>query len=289
MPPLPPYSMEPLEPQGTLQEESLVTKRFSVAALETASTCRLLPALRGLVQAEQTNQSVALWQERINQRLTIASLELASVAAEMDCHEETADQVADYLAEQKSSRTRILTLLSILIGAFGGVLTSVMALRNVSKIIIKYSAIAFGLTGAAIGLTTLITNQRILVSHERNPLRDMLTGPTRSDYFPPLVWAYLNRPNSRNPDRQSVRQHLLNRWASFEGLSPERVASGESRLLGERGWYNADELHRRANLFDQLESEVNLMNYDLQRLAREVATQSGHVDKQPNRIKAEAR
>lgn len=276
LPPLPAYSVEPLEPIHGIQRDTLLRKRFSVSALETAWACRLLPELRGLTQAEAKNAPVALWHQRINERLTLVSLELASVAAELDCHEETTDQVADYLAEQKNSRTRVLTLLSILVGAFGGVLTSVMALRNVSKTVIKYSAIGFGLFGAGIGLTTLMTTQRVHITHKRNPLRDILTGPIRSNYFPPMVWAYLNQPNSRNINRQSIRQQQLIRWATFEGLTTQQLTSDQNKLISQAGNYTADELHRRANLFDQLESEVNLMNYDLQRLAREVNSVPRH-------------
>lgn len=271
MPPLPAYSAEPLEPIGPVFRDSLLINRFSNTALATASVCRLLPALRELVRAEQRGGSTAPARQRIDERLTVATLELASVAAELDCHEETADQVADYLAEEKNSRTRTLTLMSILIGAFGGVLTSVMALRNVGKQTIKYSAIGFGLLGAGIGLTSLTSNQQVTIRHERNPLRDVLDGPTNSAYFPPLVWAYLNQPNARNPKNRSIRQHLLSRWAAFEGVTK---TADRNKLVGAAGDYTADQLHRRANLFDQLESEVNLMYYDLQRLVRETNARS---------------
>jgi hypothetical protein len=252
-------------PEAAVATDSLLTRTFSVDALRTANVCGLVPQLRAMLATEPGTLA-----------RVVARQQVSSMAGELDCEEERADQIADFLLDEAGSRVKNLSIIAILLGALGSVATGLMSLFDVRKTIYRPVGIAIGLTGAALGYSSLRTSAAadIPFSHRRNALGDIWRGPQESTVFPAAVWNYLSHPGVRGAKQPPLRKRLLNRWLTAGELGAKDADEKkqlEDLLFGEGGTYKADALRLRANLFDQLESTVNLMKSDVQQLAREVA------------------
>jgi len=264
-------------PAEELAGDELLTKSFSSHALATANVCGLVPLLRSFCREPQDSLRRVELRQKVAERLAVISLEVAGTAAVLDCEEERADQIADYLLDVANTRIKNLTLVSVLLGALGTVVTGALALWNVDRRIYRSLGILFGLAVAAIGLNALRSGQAdVHYTHRRNPLAELYRQPAHPEAFPAAVWSYLNRPGNRDGESESLRERLLDRWQRSGELGAKSQAERErlmNLLFGPGGAYRAGELHMRANFFDQLESYVNLMKHDVQHLAREFAEQ----------------
>jgi hypothetical protein len=262
-------------PEEELTGDAELRKHFSEHALRTANACGLAPLLRRYWQPPQDTLQRLKLRQNVMERLAIISLEITGVSAELDCEEERADQVADYLLDLANTRITKLTLISILLGAIGAVITGVLALCKVDERISTSSGILFGLAVTTVGLITLTADQAVVpFTHERNLLAELAHQPARPKLFPVAVWTYLNRSNNQQSKPESLRDRLLKRWQESGELGAKSEVERQrlmNLLFGSGGPYQASELHIRANMFDQLESYVDLMNLDVQRLAREFA------------------
>ncbi|SMC00313.1 hypothetical protein SAMN00120144_1927 [Hymenobacter roseosalivarius DSM 11622] len=263
-------------PEAEVVADSLLTRTFSADAVRTANVCGLVPHLRDLLATPTGSLPRVVARQRVGDQLTDVVLEISSTAGELDCEEERADQIADYLLDEAGSRVKRLTIMAILLGALGTVATGLMSLFNVRKTIYRPVGIAIGLVGAALGYSSLRTSAAadIPFTHHRNALSDIWHGPAESRVFPAAVWNFLSRPGIRGAGQPPLRQRLLKRWLTAGELgakNEDEKKQLENLLFGAGGTYRADALRIRANLFDQLESNVNLMKSDVQQLAREVA------------------
>lgn len=262
-------------PDQELAHDPLLNRRLSRHALSTANICGLVPLIREYLQEADGSARRLILRQRLNEELALVRLEITSTSAEMDCEEERADQIADHLLDAASARVKRLTLLSILLGALGAALTNGLALAKVDQRVYRSLAIVFGLAVAAIGLSALRAGQyRVDYPHARNPLAELYHRPDQSEIFPPAVWNYLNRPDPRNGRPDSLREALIDRWLRSGELGAKDEEEKQrilGLLLGPGGAYQPDELRIRANLFDQLESYINLMKHDVYQLASELA------------------
>jgi hypothetical protein len=193
------------------------------------------------------------------------STTVASVAAELDCEGERADQVAGYLAEQDDRRTQRLNVLSIGIGAASGVGTTVI--ENKSG---QYAfGIGGGLLAAGLGLLTLRINHTAEFRHPRNLLADVWAEKPTSDLFPPSVWYMLTEPAFSNSGQTSLAYNTRQRWQHYGQLAHPDSKQGQALtalLFGPGGRYSANQLTVRANMLNELQSAVRLLNQELQGL-----------------------
>lgn len=262
-------------PPKQVLADTLLRVHFTPPALAVANRYGLLPALHRLTAAPVGSLARLSERQRVSEQLAALALAVSSTAAELDCEEERADQIADYLLDRAGSRVRTFTLLSILLGALGTVVTGVMSLLEVRKTLYRPIGIAFGLAGATLGLLTLRTSEvTVDFRHRRNALAAIGRGPAPAPVFPAAVWAHLNQPRSHGPEALSPRQTLLHRWQTTGELGAKDEAD-KQRLLhllfGAGGTYKASELRIRANFYDQLESSVALMKPEVFLLSQQVA------------------
>lgn len=261
-------------PDGELERDAELNGLLSPQALRTADACGLVPLLRRYVREGDASRRAEV-RGRVHERLALVSLEIASTAAELDCEEERADQIADYLLGVARALKTNLTLWSILIGAVGTVVTNVLALRGAGPKVYRNFGILFGLAVAAVGFVALRSDRAVVrFAHGRNALAELAHRPARREVLPAAVWNYLTWPDGRCGERRSLRDGLLERWERSGGLGAK--SEDERRrlmalLFGRGGAYRAGELSIRATLFDQLESYVNLMKHDVLQLSRELA------------------
>ncbi len=252
--------------QAVLQADTILTRRFSQHDLLVANAAGVLPLLRELIALKHTQEpdrrlKEAGLRQKILNRLLLASTEVASLAAELDCEGQRADQLAAYLDQKDDRRVRSLTLLSIGIGAVTTVVTALVQSNNPGKTIAIGGGLASGGLG---GLAAFSSNKTVRFVHARNLLTDIWNQSRQSALYPPFVWYVLTEKQFSNSGQHSISYNIRQRW---QGFALNAVSPAKQQLyFGQGGDYQADDLHIRSNMLNQLQSSVRSINQDLQSL-----------------------
>ena len=268
----------PLPDIGPLLDSAL-TARFPRRSLLMANAAGALPLLKKLVQLERTAQleptpahtlAVVVQRQQVQAQLQLLNVAVASVAAELDCEGERADQLANYLTIQENHRVQRLTVLSIGVGAVSGIGTTVINDQTTQYVF----GIGGGLLTAGLGLLTLSSHRTNPFNHPRNLLADVWHEAPTSAEYPPGVWYVLSEKAFSNRGENSVTHNTRLRWQRYGQLAALNTKEGqrqESLFFGTGGQYGADELTVRANMLNELQSTVRLINQELQGLLLELA------------------
>ncbi|QKG58672.1 hypothetical protein GKZ68_19775 [Hymenobacter sp. BRD128] len=276
-PPLP-YRYNPaFAPQADFEAAltPALLARYPRRNLLTANAVGILPALQTLLARQEAARQhpgpaaeLAVLRQRqlLAAQVALVSSTVASLAAELDCEGERADQVASYLKNLDDRRTQRLNVLSISIGAASGIGTTVIEH--------KPGQYAFGIGGGllAAGLGLLTLRQRghtIDFEHPRNLLAQVWAEQPAADLFPPSVWYLLTNPAFSNGGQTSIVHNTRQRWQRYGQLDKPDSKQGQalaSLLFGPGGQYSADQLTVRANLLNELQSAVRLLNQEVQSL-----------------------
>lgn len=276
------YAKEDLpKPFHELQLDTILTNRFSSQSLNIANAIGILELLTKYINLSIDQNSHPTIDKRvglielsqhINQKISIASLEVSAVASELDCEEERANQFAYYLKEREGKTEQKLLISSIIIGAAGAIATEIMSNNNSKKDIVSGFTIGISLTEATLGALMLLNKRKIEFYHKENALTDVWTSASVSTYFPPSIWYYLTYQQPEKKEK-SLAKLLVDKWVIFGQISDEKDNSknkGDQLYFGKGGKYRADELKNRADMLDQTEAYVTLMKQDLKTLTYEV-------------------
>jgi len=261
-------------PLHTLTIDKDLTGQLSYENLNMANAIGILPDLTRYVHLKKNLDTADLAKrltileikQRIDHKINMASLEVSAVASEMDCEEERTSQVANYLKGSESDTESKLTIAAIVVGATGAITTGGVIENEAAS---NTVGIATGITEASLGLLMLFNNRKIDFYHQRNALREVWQGNPTSSNFPPFVWYYLNYTN---PDKKlpSVRQEIIDKWKNFGQVSEKEDEEGHILTpiyFGDGGKYSTEQLVNRADMYDQLESNITLMKQDLKALS----------------------
>lgn len=214
-------------------------------------------------------------QQQLLNRIVLAILEVARTAAEADCEEERADQLADRLQDVRDKRIRRQTLIAIVGDAMIGIVAGGLSLA-LQETASAATAILGGSVATGFGLAAFFDDSRHEFQHQRNLLAEIWEGRADSSLFPRSVWRYLNRPLLDDPEHRSLRDALVLRWRQ-DGRLGEGGSETERRRIelffGRGGAYEIEDLRARAAMLDLLEADVNLMSQDLERLMQETLVQ----------------
>lgn len=200
---------------------------------------------------------------KIHDRVLSVETEINSIAAELDCEGERADQLGAYLDNINKKRTNLLTAASI-IAAAGTTIATVLVQGDGAK---NGVAIGGGLLSAGLTAFTISPRgKRLRLVHERNLLTDIWYAPVSSSVYPPAVWYILREKAFSNGGQVSLLESIHRRWITFE---PD--AAKETLLFKDGGVYTADDLHTRANMLNQVQATVRSINQDLQGLLQDLS------------------
>ncbi len=259
---------------------------YSPRAMETARIIGVLPALAGLAAPDSRGGTAASddlasiaarladlrARQQVLARISLASLEVSSVLAELDCEGERNDQLRDRLQRIEDDRLRRHTLGGIIVGALTAIAGGTLSLASRANAA-DVAAILGGATETGIGLSALGGAQSARFEHPRNPLGALWSGSTdAAAVFPPSVWQYLNSPSSRAGNLTN-RDLLIEQWKMPERLGIPGSQDAERRatlLFGSGGTYTLPDLQVRDAMLDMLEARVALFNQNIADLLREV-------------------
>lgn len=259
------------KPLHKLPIDKTLSAYLSYENLNMANAIGILTDLTAYVRLKNDNNPADLekrislleLKQRIDHKINMASLEVSAVASEMDCEEERTGQVANYLKAGERELESKLTVAAIGVGAIGAIATGGVIQNETAS---NTVGIATGITEASLGLMMLLNNKKIDFYHERNALGEVWEGKPVSSNFPPSVWYYLNYSDP-GKDTSSVRMQIINRWKNFGQIAEDEDASIEQIYFGDGGKYTTEQLANRADMYDQLESHINLMKQDLKSLS----------------------
>jgi hypothetical protein len=220
-------------------------------------------------------------QQQLSNRILLAFLDVARTAAEADCEEERADQLADGLQEVRDKRIRRQTLIAIVGDAMIGIVAGGLSLA-LQETASAASAIFGGSVATWFGMSAFFDDTRYEFQHARNLLQEVWIGPKEPALIPLSVWQHLTRPLSDDPAQRSLRESLIMRWRQdgrFGEVGSELEQRRTALFFGEGGTYEIEDLRARAAMLDLLESDINLMSQDLERLMEELLLQDGPLTK----------
>lgn len=268
-------------PVHSLRLDTVLTNNFSFKAINVANALQIIEPLieylyaiksRSEDQSMESRMRYLELRQEIFQNINMSSLEISAMASEMDCEEERVDQIAGYLKNKEDKRETNLTVAAIVIGATGAIVAGALLISNNDNNAAEFVGIGTGLIEATLGVFILTNKRKVEFKHYRNALGEIWNPKETSTIFPPSIWYYLNYENPME-DNLSIRKQIVERWKSFDQLS---VANDKEQdklrqlFFGVGGKYTSEQLHNRANMYDQIEANINLMNQDLKNLADEL-------------------
>jgi hypothetical protein len=249
---------------------------FSRSAVDIADIIGVLGLIKEIraLQSEARRSDRAAVQflrarQQLSDRIALASFDVSSVTAEVECEETRTDHLADGLAEVRSKKEEIGLLVAIVGDALIGVVAGGLGLAAQS-VASEITAIFGGALAAGFGTAAIFVGGEHEFRHQRNLLRDIWEGPAYSTLFPPSVWRYLNWPPKDSG--QSIRDRLVSHWGEEGrlGRPGKEMERRKALFFGDGGVYAIEELRIRAEMLDQLKADVNLMSQDLNLLLREI-------------------
>lgn len=242
----------------SLKIRKILSQNFDQKILEMAIALNMVTDLEDYLDQDLGSFERLELKTRMIAKIMKMNLELQSLMAAIDCEEEKVGQIASYLEKELRKKERNLTVAAIVTGAIVGVGTGIILIsENSQNDWAEYLGIVGGLTEVFFGLSILKLDKKVIINHPKNILRDVYLSQERPEYFPPSTWYYFN--SSKHSELEvSLKQQLVKRWETYN-MKDEGMAV----LLSEGGSYSPDQLKTRAEMLDQLESQLSLISKDL--------------------------
>lgn len=268
------------KPIYQIKVDTILSKQFSFESLNVANAIGLLQPLTKYAALQSVYDKTPNLDLKVNlleirqtitDKINTSSLEISSVASELDCEEERADQIANYLKSRVEEREKNLVIGSIVVGAAGAIAAE--GLNNSESVgnAGSYVAVGASLIEATLGILMLTNKQKINFVHPRNTPGEIWNAPPTSSTLPPAIWYYLNYKDD-DKRKESLRELLIENWTTFgqvEKSNKQANHKTDELYFGKGGEYSSEELKNRADMYDQIEAYINLMKQDLKMLSIE--------------------
>lgn len=269
----------PVGESGEVTAQLPTPDAFSSRAIGAASVIEALPLLKDIAALERQGDSQVVpllkVRERLIGRILLAMEEVNSLTAEIECESDRADQIADRLQDEHSSRTKYETLGAIIVAGVAAVASGGAILAGISVTEAAF-IIAGGSLAAGLGSLPLFAESHQEFTHPRNLLREVWEGPQRSALFPKSVWRYLYQQPKAELEGSTYRAELIESWRQDGRLGDPGSAIEQRRiplLFGDGGIYELQDLRARSAMLRLLGSTVAMMHQDLETLIRQVLIQ----------------
>ena len=204
-------------------------------------------------------------QQKIEQKVRDALVEIDALVGELDCEGERCDQLKELLEGMNSKRDNKLTVASIVIGALSAVADACISNDGWNKGV----AIGAGVIGAGLGWATLSPKgKRLILKHTRNHLR-AIWEEKNSNEFPPIVWYMLNETKFTNTQQSTMLRNIRKRWQTFT-FEDDIKEANKSVLFKSEGVYTEDLLETRSQIVGQLKATTQTLNQNFSSLLKEI-------------------
>lgn len=269
------YRVDSVSPIGSPDQVEL--SRFSPRARDIAAIIGVhhLLAEFQLLEGEMARgvegaslRSLAVRQE-LSDRLLLALFEANSIAAELECEKERAEDLASQLEEIRNDVQQGRTVMAILADSISGVFAGTFLLLG-SEILSGLIDLSGSVAALGFGVAALGGDQAYEFTHGRNLIADVWYNDRSNQQFPQPVWLYLNSP-IRPQGKRSRRDHIIGNWRPRLGKPGSTQEKRTVELyFGRGGIYRINELRHRSEMIGLLKTQVNLMTQDLNLLFLEI-------------------
>jgi hypothetical protein len=254
--------------------DSLFIKKYGISNINLANATGTLDLIYEFVQLKKdislypsSEKEIAIIHKKqeITSRLMLCRTEIAGIAAELDCEGERAEQLSTYMAGKENLRVNKLTVASITLGALAAVAAIFIKPQKTSDAV----AITGGIGSAALGVFSLSSSRKSEYMHPRNLLTDIWNEPETSSYYPPTIWYIITHKEFSNNKHYSICHNTRERWKEYNQLNEQNSKKAKSEidlLFGKGGIYTSDLLKSRANMLNQLQAAIKLLDQDIQQL-----------------------
>ena len=204
-------------------------------------------------------------QQKIEQKVLNALVEIDALVAEFDCEGERCDQLKEMLEGINSKKNNALTVGSIVVGAISAIAGACISNDAWNKDI----TIGTGVLAAGLGWATLSPKgKRLILKHKRNHLR-AIWEEKNSYEFPPIVWYMLNETRFTNSQQSTMLRNIRKRWLTFT-FEDDIKGANKSVLFKSEGVYTEDLLETRSQIVGQLKATTQLLNQNFSSLLKQI-------------------
>jgi hypothetical protein len=273
-----------LTPQSLQSQiaDSATIERFSLRARNIAVSAGAMRALNEFTRlepkakagSESAKLALLYVRQEIDERLSLAVLDISSVLAEIECEKDRASQLRNHLLLVINKRVKILNIGSIFVGALATVVSSgVSLIRPNDNVLIQEVSIIGATFGGYLALRQIFVQRKGYFAHPRNHLRDIWLNSSKPLTFPPNVWHFLTKQFTIDGKQFTGRELLIRQFIEIGALDLPNKKDKTNRVslfFSDGGEYSVSHLSDRINMLELLETEINLMKYDLKRLHQEI-------------------
>ncbi|WP_145976315.1 hypothetical protein [Nitrospira moscoviensis] len=259
---------------------------YSPISVHIADVMDLLPLLNrlaGLEREQAEPADIERIRRKLLARLQLATLEVSSLVAEIECEVHRADEVQDRLKARQSSRTMFQTILGVIFGGLANILSGGIGMAVQAGDAGNITSVAGGVLEVFFGTSANFTKAQQEFSHPHNHLAAFWQGDKENVFFSERVWRFLTQPSIRDTKGHSLRDVMLQAWREEGRLGEPGSAQEKARIelfFGEGGTYSSEDLYAREAMLQQLESSIQLMHQDLETLLREILIRQALEDDQ---------
>ncbi len=271
--------------QEKIQNDTIISKdlvtRFTPRVLSVAADIGVLSILNEFIILEKkgksrtTDENIAFLSVRqnIDERISLAGIEIFSTLAEIECEQDRALAMQNFINNEISKKVKRRTIISILAGAVTTVLASTLTLQEVEQQYIEMSVSGGAVVSAVYAFATLNVNYQAEFMHQRNYLADVWNNPKQPSTFPPMVWHFLTRELEKTDKKDVVRDKIVKKWIELEFLDQSDKEKHEietALYFGKGGKYDVNTIAIRVLMLDFLETEVSEMKQELKQFRQEI-------------------
>ena len=268
-------SRPPPEHEG-LASNVAMERGYPPRSLDVARAIGALGNVERLAEAraqQASENEIADLRGVIFDAISIATLDLASTVAHIECEQGRADEIAANLRDAEAEQTRRLTAFSLVLSAAAAVASGVLNLVESDMTASAVVGIGGGVSGGVLGFATLAVHRTAYFRHARNILAEVWYGDAHPD-FPESVWTYLTQSSLGAGHGHAIREELVAKWKASGRFGEDSAHPSAERIalyLGAGGVYDADGLEDRANMLIDVRDVIDLIDHDLQELATDVS------------------
>jgi hypothetical protein len=254
-----PTDIEFKELDEKYQDEIDRRKHFLSLALEMDED------LQKLVQMKldgEPEEDIKRLRDQLLRVVDLAEMEVSAIASGLSCEEENSTQLATYLDRRIGNQERRLTVTAITIGALMATTRGVTNLADAQSPVVEGVILGGALVEVYLAVKILLLSRKMEVEHPVNIIEMVLEKDNSAGIFSPAVWFYLNETSEVM--EKPLRDQMIERWEAYTQYADKDF----DLFMGEKGIYNAEQLHTRSDLLENITAQVNIMKQDIMHMMR---------------------
>ncbi len=271
--------------QEKIKNDTIISKdlvaRFTPRVLSVAADIGVLSILNEFIILEKkgksrtTDENIEFLsiRQNVDERISLAGIEIFSTLAEIECEQDRALAMQNFINNEISKKVKRRTIISILAGAVTTVLASTLTLKEADQQYIEMSVSGGAVASAVYAFMTLNVNYQAEFMHQRNYLADIWLNPKQPSTFPPMVWHFLTRELEKTDKKDVVRDKIVKKWIELEFLDQsdgEKHKIETALYFGTGGKYDVNTIAIRVLMLDFLETEISEMKQELKQFRQEI-------------------